>query len=116
MAREERVVTRTAGSEVDKDPVPDLAEDNAFFPSPHALSQYTAPKTDLEGDSYPGAYNGGKVHVHSAAPHWRRYQPISPHSRRIHAVFTRVHLVFNRSSDIDMHPDNSLPTYVRLGM
>ena len=28
----------------DKNPTPDLAEDNAFFPSPYSLSQYTALK------------------------------------------------------------------------
>jgi len=28
----------------DKNPTPDLAEDNAFFPSPYSLSQYTAPQ------------------------------------------------------------------------
>ncbi len=30
-----------------KAPTPDQAEDNAFFPSPYSLSQYTSPKTDF---------------------------------------------------------------------
>ncbi|VDZ11304.1 Chaperone protein hchA [Staphylococcus aureus] len=34
-------------NELSKQPTPDKAEDNAFFPSPYSLSQYTAPKTDL---------------------------------------------------------------------
>lgn len=29
-------------------PTPDPAEDNAFFPSPYSLSQYTAPTTDFD--------------------------------------------------------------------
>ena len=44
----------------DKRPSPDLAEDNAFFPSPFSLSQFTAPKSDLNGTDYPGAYTGGR--------------------------------------------------------
>ncbi len=38
---------------LDRNPSPDLAEDNAFFPSPYSLSQYTASKTDLDGTDYP---------------------------------------------------------------
>lgn len=43
-------------------PVPDKAEDNAWFPSPFSLTQYVAPKTDFQsGDaSYPNAYKGSK--------------------------------------------------------
>lgn len=33
----------------DRQPTPDRTEDNAFFPSPYSLSQYTAPKTDFDG-------------------------------------------------------------------
>ncbi|AMX20632.1 Molecular chaperone Hsp31 and glyoxalase 3 [Acinetobacter pittii] len=44
----------------DKNPTPDLAEDNAFFPSPYSLSQYTAPKTDYDGTTYPTPYTGNK--------------------------------------------------------
>ena len=36
-------------NELSKQPTPDKAEDNAFFPSPYSLSQYTAPKTDFDG-------------------------------------------------------------------
>lgn len=47
-----------------KDPTPDEAEDNAFFPSPYSLSQYTAPKTDFDGiATEPGAYAGGRWKV-----------------------------------------------------
>lgn len=44
----------------DKNPTPDLAEDNAFFPSPYSLSQYTAPKTDYDGTIYSTPYAGNK--------------------------------------------------------
>lgn len=44
----------------DKNPTPDLAEDHAFFPSPYSLSQYTAPKTDYDGTTYPTPYTGNK--------------------------------------------------------
>ena len=44
----------------DRNPSPDLAEDNAFFPSPYSLSQYTASKTDFDGTDYPTPYSGHK--------------------------------------------------------
>lgn len=44
----------------DKRPTPDPAEDNAFFPSPYSLSQFTSPKSDLSGADYPDAYKGGR--------------------------------------------------------
>ncbi|MGH8601751.1 MAG: glyoxalase III HchA [Gammaproteobacteria bacterium] len=47
----------------DKRPTPDPAEDNAFFPSPYSLAQYTSPKSDLSGADYPDPYRGGKWKV-----------------------------------------------------
>lgn len=44
----------------DKRPQPDPAEDNAFFPSPYSLSQFTKPKSDLSGADYPNPYEGTK--------------------------------------------------------
>lgn len=44
----------------DKRPQPDPAEDNAFFPSPYSLGQFTAPKSNLSGADYPNAYTGGR--------------------------------------------------------
>ena len=41
-------------------PVPDRAEDNAFFPSEYSLTQYTSSKTDFDGTTYPTPYTGGK--------------------------------------------------------
>lgn len=44
----------------DKRPTPDQAEDNAFFPSPYSLSQFTSPKSDLSDADYPNPYQGGR--------------------------------------------------------
>lgn len=44
----------------DKRPTLDPAEDNAFFPSPYSLSQFTAAKSDLSGADYPNPYKGGR--------------------------------------------------------
>lgn len=41
-------------------PVPDQAEDDAWFPSSYSLTQYVTPKTDFDGADYPNAYKGGK--------------------------------------------------------
>lgn len=48
---------------MDKTPTPDPAENNAYFPSPYSLSQYTSSKTDFDGADYPNAYKGGKWKV-----------------------------------------------------
>ncbi|MGF2685394.1 glyoxalase III HchA [Marinobacter sp. DUT-3] len=47
----------------DKRPTPDPAEDNAFFPSPYSLSQFTSSKSDLSGADYPAPYTGGRWKV-----------------------------------------------------
>lgn len=49
--------------ELSKEPRPDEAEDNAFFPSPYSLGQYTAAKTDFAGVKHQGAYTGGRWKV-----------------------------------------------------
>lgn len=54
----------TSGTQaLDKTPSPDPAENNAFFPSPYSLSQYTASKTDFDGTTYPNPYKEGKWKV-----------------------------------------------------
>ncbi|TGN73135.1 protein deglycase HchA [Streptomyces bauhiniae] len=50
-------------TDLSKDPAPDPAEDNAFFPSPYSLSKYTSPKTDFDGVQHKGAYTGGRWKV-----------------------------------------------------
>ncbi len=44
----------------DKRPTPDPAEDNAFFPSPYSLSQFTSPKSNLSDAKYSQPYTGGR--------------------------------------------------------
>lgn len=46
-----------------KEPTLDPAEQNAFFPSPYSLSQYTSSKTDFAGADYPSPYTKGKWRV-----------------------------------------------------
>lgn len=46
-----------------REPTPDRAEQNAFFPSPYSLSQYTSAKTDFDGTTYDQPYQGGKWKV-----------------------------------------------------
>lgn len=52
-----------ASEGLSKQPTPDQAEDNAFFPSPYSLSQYTSPKTNFDGVQHKGAYTGGRWKV-----------------------------------------------------
>ena len=41
-----------------KDPQPDEAEFNAFFPSKFSLKGFTSSKSDLDGADYPQPYRG----------------------------------------------------------
>lgn len=52
----------------DKNPTPDPAEDNAFFPSPFSLGRFTSSKSDLDGADYPDAYTGRRWKVLLVAP------------------------------------------------
>lgn len=47
----------------DRKPTPDPAEDNAFFPSPYSLTQYTADKTDFDGLATEDTYTGDRWKV-----------------------------------------------------
>ncbi len=46
--------------ELSRQPAPDAAEFNAFFPSPYALSKFTSRRTDLDGTDYPNPYTGDR--------------------------------------------------------
>lgn len=46
--------------QTEKTPTPDPAEEGAFFPSPYSLSQFTSPKSDLDGADYPNPYRGDR--------------------------------------------------------
>lgn len=62
-------------SSQDRTPTPDPAEDNAFFPSPFSLSQYTAPTTDYDGPATDARYSGGRWKVLVVATD-ERYMPM----------------------------------------
>lgn len=47
----------------DRTPTPDHSEDNAFYPSPYSLSQYTAPVTNFDGLATEEKYTGGRWKV-----------------------------------------------------
>lgn len=47
----------------DRTPTPDPAEDDAFFPSPYSLSQYTSDTTDFDALATTQTYSGGKWKV-----------------------------------------------------
>src|SRR5689334_2811091 len=49
--------------DLSREPTPDPAEDNAYFPSPYSLSQYTTAKTDFAGVKHKDAYTGGRWKV-----------------------------------------------------
>ena len=49
-----------ADDTLSKQPQPDAAEFNAFFPSPFSLGQFTSRKSDLDGADYPEPYTGPK--------------------------------------------------------
>lgn len=59
----------------DRNPTPDQAEDNAFFPSPFSLSQYTAARTDFDGLATDEKYTGGRWKVLVIATE-ERYMPM----------------------------------------
>ena len=46
--------------ELSRNPTPDRAEENAWFPSPYSLSQYIPPLTDFDGADYAKPHQGGK--------------------------------------------------------
>ena len=53
----------TSSTSTDKRPTSDPAEDNAFFPSPYSLSEFTSSKSDLSDADYPNPYQGGRWKV-----------------------------------------------------
>lgn len=60
--------------EKSKQPQPDRAEENAFFPSAYSLSQFTKPVSDLSGADYPERHQSGKKILVIAAD--ERYLPM----------------------------------------
>lgn len=46
--------------EPSRQPTPDPAEHDAFFPSPYSLAKFTAARSGLSGAEYPAPYTGGR--------------------------------------------------------
>lgn len=49
--------------DLSREPSPDPAQEDGFFPSPYSLSQYTSSKTDYDGTDFDKPYTGGKWKV-----------------------------------------------------
>ncbi len=59
--------------DLSKEPTPDKAEFNAFFPSPFSLGQFTSPTVAIEGADYAAPYTGSRKILMIAAD--ERYLP-----------------------------------------
>lgn len=59
--------------DLSKQPSPDPAEFNAYFPSPYSLGEFTSPTTPIDGAEYPDAYQGSRKVLVIAAD--ERYLP-----------------------------------------
>ncbi|GAA4856439.1 protein deglycase HchA [Actinomycetospora corticicola] len=46
-----------------REPTPDPAERDAFFPSPYSLGQYVPPRSDFDGVEHEGAYTEGRWRI-----------------------------------------------------
>lgn len=62
-----------SNSGLSRQPTPDKAEYNAFFPSPYSLAEYTSSRSDLDGADYPNPYTGSRRILVIAAD--ERYLP-----------------------------------------
>ncbi|WP_030014898.1 MULTISPECIES: glyoxalase III HchA [Micrococcales] len=67
--------TASNSSTEDRQPTRDPAEDNAYFPSPYSLGQYTAPTTDFDGLSTDATYPGDRWKILVIATE-ERYMPM----------------------------------------
>lgn len=102
-----RWVEDVSTENLSKNPTPDEAEDNAFFPSPYSLSQYTAPKTDFDGIATErGAYSGGrwKVLVIASEERYLLMQNEAMFSTGNHPVETLLplHHILEAGFDVDV--------------
>lgn len=88
----------------DKAPRPDAAEHDAFFPSPYSLSQFTAPKSNLAGASYPNRYTGGRWKVLVIAADERYLPTANGHlfSTGNHPIETLLPMIHLDAAGFDM--------------
>lgn len=100
-------------STAERTPTADPTEDNAFFPSPYSLSQYTAAKTDFDGLSTDATYAGGhwKVLVVATEERYMRMHNGRFFSTGNHPVETLlpIHHISRAGYDIDIATPTGAP-------
>ncbi|MFB6674292.1 glyoxalase III HchA [Streptomyces sp. NPDC056390] len=107
----------SAAEDLSKDPTSDPAEDNAYFPSPYSLSQYTAPKTNFDGVKHKGAYKGNlKVLMIAAAERYVLTQNGKMFSTGNHPVemLLPAHHLMEAGFDIDVATVGGYPAKLEL--
>ncbi|MFE2583720.1 glyoxalase III HchA [Streptomyces sp. NPDC059378] len=107
----------SAAQDLSRDPTPDPAEDNAYFPSPYSLSQYTAPKTDFDGVKHKGAYKGKlKVLMVAAAERYVLLENGKMFSTGNHPVemLLPAHHLMETGFDIDVATVGGYPAKLEL--
>ncbi|MER5601914.1 glyoxalase III HchA [Streptomyces sp. NPDC002265] len=107
----------SAAEDLSRDPTPDPAEDNAYFPSPYSLSQYTAPKTDFDGVKHKGAYRGKlKVLMVAAAERYVLLENGKMFSTGNHPVemLLPAHHLMETGFDIDVATVGGYPAKLEL--
>ncbi|MGW6403592.1 glyoxalase III HchA [Streptomyces sp. NPDC055134] len=107
----------SAAENLSKDPTPDPAEDNAYFPSPYSLSQYTAPRTNFDGVKHKGAYKGKlKVLMIAAAERYVLLENGKMFSTGNHPVemLLPAHHLMEAGFDIDVATVGGYPAKLEL--
>ncbi|MFD7876054.1 glyoxalase III HchA [Streptomyces sp. NPDC059766] len=107
----------SAAEDLSRDSTPDPAEDNAFFPSPYSLSQYTSPKTDFDGVKHKGAYKGRlKVLMVAAAERYVLLENGKMFSTGNHPVemLLPAHHLMETGFDIDVATVGGYPAKLEL--
>ncbi|MFJ8082373.1 glyoxalase III HchA [Streptomyces sp. NPDC096205] len=107
-----------AAPEPSRAPTPDPAEDDAYFPSPYSLGQYTAPRTDFDGVRHKGAYTQGrwKVLVIAAEERYVLMQNGTQFSSGNHPVETLLplHHLMEAGFDVDIATVEGYPAKLEL--
>ncbi|MFF1263481.1 MULTISPECIES: glyoxalase III HchA [unclassified Streptomyces] len=107
----------SVADDLSREPTPDPAEDNAYFPSPYSLSQYTAPKTNFDGVKHKGAYKGKlKVLMVAAAERYILLENGKMFSTGNHPVemLLPAHHLMEAGFDIDVATVGGYPAKLEL--
>ncbi|MGW4390955.1 glyoxalase III HchA [Streptomyces sp. NBC_00063] len=107
----------SAADDLSREPTPDPAEDNAYFPSPYSLSQYTAPKTNFDGVKHKSTYKGKlKVLMIAAAERYVLLENGKMFSTGNHPVemLLPAHHLMEAGFDIDVATVGGYPAKLEL--